>query len=213
MTRILLIRHGQSIANVEKIFAGNFNSPLSELGMLQAEQTAEYIAENYNVDKVYSSDLKRALSVGKAIADKLRMDVTAQKNLREISAGLWEGCSFEELYERFPSYRDVWLNDIGNATCDGGESVAQLQRRFVSAVTDIAEENHGKTVVITTHATPIRSMQCFCEKKTLDEMKNIPWVSNASVTELEYTGGEFSIVRVGYDAHLGECVSRLPSNV
>lgn len=213
MTRILLIRHGQSTANVKKIFAGNFNSPLSELGMLQAEQTAEYIAENYKVDKIYSSDLERALSVGKAIGDKLHIDVTAQKNLREISAGLWEGCSFEELYERFPSYRDVWLNDIGNATCDGGESVAQLQKRFVSAVTDIAEANYGKTVVITTHATSIRVMQCFCEKKTLDEMKNVPWVSNASVTELEYTGGEFSIVRVGYDAHLGECVSRLPSNV
>ena len=201
------------MANVEGIFAGNFDSPLSELGMLQAEQTAEYIYSNFTVDRIYSSDLKRALAVGKAVADKFGTNVTAQKNLREISAGLWEGRKFDELCEKFESFRDAWLNDIGNASCDEGETVAQLQKRFVEAVKEIAEANRDKTVVITTHATPIRSLQCFCEKRTLDEMKYIPWVSNASVTELEYEDGEFTIVRVGYDLHLGDCVSRLPSNV
>ncbi len=201
------------MANVEGVFAGNFDSPPSELGMLQAEQTAEYVASNYNVDKVYSSDLKRALAVGKAVADKIGKAPIKQKNLREISAGLWEGMPFTELYEKFDTYRNVWLNDIGNAACDGGESVAQLQKRFVSAVTDIAEANSGKTVVITTHATPIRALLCFCEGRTLDEMKEISWVSNASVTELEYENGNFTIVRAGYDLHLGDCVSRLPANV
>ena len=59
MTTLLLIRHGQSEANKLGVFAGHFDAPLLPLGIEQAKKTAAYIAENYKVDKVYASDLKR----------------------------------------------------------------------------------------------------------------------------------------------------------
>ncbi len=201
------------MANVEEVFAGHFDSPPSELGLLQAEKTAEYVSENYIVDKVYTSDLKRAFAVGRAVADILGIEPICDENLREISAGLWEGMRFEDLYQKFDMFRETWLRDIGNAVCNGGEAVAHLQERFVSALKRIAEENEGKTVVIATHATPIRALRCHCAGKTLDEMKNIPWVSNASVSEFEYENGKFTEIKAGYDEHLGELVSRLPLKV
>ena len=81
------------------------------------------------------------------------------------------------------------------------------------AETEIVAENEGKTVVIATHATPIRAMQCLWQGMTFDEMKDVSWVSNASVTEAIYENGEFSLVFAGRHEHLGDLVSGLPSNV
>ena len=60
MTRILLVRHGESTANLEGLFAGDYDAPLTDLGHAQAECTANFVISNYQVDAVFSSDLARA---------------------------------------------------------------------------------------------------------------------------------------------------------
>ncbi len=211
MVKFLMIRHGQSEANFMGCFAGHMDSPATELGLQQAQLAAEYIAENYKVDAVYSSDLKRAAAVGEAVSQATGLPMQPDRKLREIHAGDWEGVSFDALVRDFPDY-EVWCKDIGNSKCDGGESVAELQQRVVGRLREIAEAHPGETIVIATHATPIRVTQCYAEGKSLSEMKNIPWVSNTSVTEIDYDG-DFHIVRVGYDGYLGDAVSTLPPNV
>lgn len=212
MTKLLLIRHGQSQANIENFFAGHLDSPLTELGIRQAKLTADYIAGTWSVDRVYASDLRRAYVTGKAVADRFGLDIIADHDLREIWAGHWEGKSYVRLSELFPETYGVWLTDIGHTVCDEGESVAQLQQRVLDAVFRICQANPDATVVIATHATPIRSLQCYCEGKTLDEMKDVPWVSNASVTELIYENNRLRLGEVNYDAHLGSLISALPEN-
>lgn len=210
MTRIVLVRHGQSVANVEKFFAGHYDSPLTALGFQQAALTARYIASHYKVDMVYASDLQRAYATGKAIADCFCLGVVKESSFREINAGLWEKMPYEQLPVLFPDSYSVWLHNIGKVKCDGGESVAQLQKRVVDAVFSVAEKHPDSTVVIATHATPIRAVQCFCEGKSLDEMKDVPWVSNASVTELVYEDNQLRLEQVSYDLHLGQLKSVLP---
>ena len=83
----------------------------------------------------------------------------------------------------------------------------------MSALTKIAEKNNGKTVVVATHATPIRVAQSIVQTGGLDEMKNIPWVSNASVTVFEYENKSFKAVKISEDAHLSELRTALPDNV
>ncbi len=211
MVKFLMIRHGQSEANFMGCFAGHLDSPATELGLKQAKLAAEYVAKNYKVDAVYSSDLKRAAAVGKAVAKATGLMMQPDQRLREIDAGDWEGVSFDKLVSDFPSYQ-VWCKDIGNSKCEGGESVAQLQKRIVGRLKEIAKMHPGETIVITTHATPVRVTQCYAEGRPLSEMKDIPWVSNTSVTEIDYDG-DFHIVRVGYDGYLGDAVSTLPPNV
>ena len=213
MTRLLIIRHGQSKANLDGIFVGHINSPLSDLGLQQAELTAEYIVSNYHVDAVYASDLNRAFYTGKRVADRLGLPITADAQLREIFAGDWENVKFDDLSQHYGAPYQVWLKDIGNAQCPNGESVAQLQSRFVGALRRIAESNDGKTVVVATHATPIRTFMTHCAGCDIAQMQNIPWVSNASVTVAEYDGNTFSITIPGYDAHLGNLRTALPKNV
>lgn len=213
MTKILLVRHGESTANLEGLFAGDYDAPLTDLGHAQAECTANFVISNYQVDAVYSSDLTRAYDTGKHIADKVNLPVHTEKGLREIKGGLWEGKPFARLGDTHPEEYRLILNDIGNAWCPEGESVAQLDRRVWEAVCRIARENEGKTVVIATHATPVRVVQWHMTGLPADAMQSIPWVSNASVTELKWENETLSPVNVGQDAHLADMKTVLPSTI
>ncbi len=213
MTTLLLIRHGESLANVEGRFAGHLDAPLSETGRAQAAITAEYIRSHYTVNAVYASDLARAFDTGKAVADRFGLPTNPDSNLREIFAGDWEGAVYDDLPKQFPTSFHTWLTDIGNAVCDHGESVAHLQERVLTALRRIAAEHDGQTVVFATHATPIRSLQCFCEGKPLGDMKTVPWVSNASITVVECAQDALRLLEVGKDAHLGQQRTAFPKKI
>lgn len=213
MTTLLLIRHGQSEANLSRVFAGNYDAPLTELGLRQAEKTAEFITENYKVDCVYASDLIRAFETGKTVANALNLPITPNGGLREIRAGKWEALPFDDIVIKFPEEYKKWREDIGNSSCPDGESVKALGERVMETLTEIAEENDGKTVIIATHATPIRVSRTLIEYGNLAPMQDVPWVSNASVTELIYDNGKWSVGKVGQDSHLSDFRTNLPSNV
>lgn len=212
MTTILLVRHGESEANHQNIFAGHTDAALSELGHKQAEKTAEFLEQHYHIDAIYSSDLTRAFQTGMHTAEKVGLSIIADKQLREIYAGQWENRQFDDLLKEFQKDYAVWMTDIGHAVCTGGESVKELGERIQERLTQIAKAHNGETVLITTHATPIRVSQCIWEGKPLSEMKRIPWVSNASVTVAEYNG-TWHLKQVGMDKHLAELRTIFAANV
>ena len=213
MTRIILVRHGMSKSNEEKTFTGQGDSPLNDIGVKQAKLTAKYINENFKPDIVYASDLQRAFRTGEETAKLAGVDIIPDKNLREIDAGDWDKMSFTEIMEKFCDDYNTFLHDIGNAKCTGGESVKHLAKRVTKEIRRIAKDNDGKTVVIATHATPIRAAMCVFQHRPLDDMKDIPWVSNASVTVMDMDGDNVDFVKISQDAHLAELTTKLPSNI
>ena len=213
MTRILLVRHGESAANGKGFFAGHLDIDLSELGYRQAESTANYIAEKYNVDAVYSSDLMRASHTAEVIAKKIGISIQTNENLREIFAGDWQGLTFDELQKNYAKSYSVWLTDIGKAACPKGETVKELYNRIWNCLQEIVKENHEKTVVVVTHATPIRSICCRLSGKSLEEMKNEPWVSNASISEAIYDRGIWALKEESIDEYLTDMRTCFPPNV
>ena len=213
MTRLIFVRHGQSTANIDGYFAGHVNCSLTDTGLHQARLTAEYIASEFTPDKVYASDLERAFSTGKIIADKCDIEIIPDKGLREIYAGEWQGSTFDQLTQKYKDEYDIWLKDIGNAATDGGESVRELFTRIEETIHKIAKENDGKTLVIATHATPIRVIMCIAQGLPVSKMNTVPWVSNASVTTVDYENGKLKLVESDYHNHLGNMKSTFPSNV
>lgn len=213
MTTLLLIRHGESEANRQRVFAGQYDPELTDKGLQQAELTARFIARKYSVDKIYSSNLKRAYKTAQCLGQLLGLDVTKEPGMQEINAGQWEGVPFSDLPVLFPDEYAVWNDHIGSSACPGGESVRQLGDRVMATLEKIARANDGKTVAIGTHATPVRVAQTLTQTGGLDEMENIPWVTNASVTELCYDNGKWSVNAVSQDAHLAALRTSLPANV
>ena len=212
MTTLVLVRHGQSESNLLEFFTGQSDIALVETGLRQAEESAKYIKNNYKADVLYASDLQRAYITGEIIGKAIGLDVIADSRLREIYAGEWEMKPFTYLKEHYSEEYSRWLCDIGNCHPTGGESVQDMGKRFISALEDIAKQNGGKTVVIATHATPIRACQCIFSGLTFDSMKDIKWVSNASVTEIKYENGNFTIVKAGHDEHLASLRTYLSKN-
>lgn len=210
--RIFFVRHGQSIGNLVGRFLGITDLNISELGHKQAERTAHFLNKE-NIDALYSSDLIRAYNTAVPLAKLKGLDIIKDKGLREIVAGEWENTPFDELVERYTDeYAKTWINDIGFAKPVGGESVAELSDRVYDTVKRIAEQNNGKTVAIFTHATPIRAFFCKIYGKTLAEMKNVPWATNASVSEAVFENGVFKPIRYSYDEFMGEISTGLPKN-
>lgn len=213
MTTLLLVRHGLSLANREKFFAGQADVPLLPMGQLQARATGAFLREHYAVDKVYASDLVRAGETGQILAEILGCPLETDKGLREIYAGAWQEKTFDYLTEHYPEGYGVWRQDIGKAQCPQGESVAEMGLRVREALTRICRDNPGKTLVIATHATPIRAMESWAKFLDFSRMGELPWVSNASVTELFYEDGVWQLGKVSQDAHLQDLRTVFPANV
>lgn len=213
MTTILLIRHGESEANRNHVFAGHLDARLVENGVKQAKMTAQYIRETYKVDAVYASDLVRAYETGAAIAEAVGLPIVAEPRLREIRAGKWEGQSFSKLEEEYAADFRVWKENLGRAVCTGGESVAQLGQRIMAVLTEIAAQNSGKTVVVATHATPIRAMECLVKTGDILRISEFPWVSNASVSRFIHENEVWRAEEVSYDVHLAGLRTALPKDV
>ena len=202
MTTLLLVRHGQSEANRLDLFAGFYDAKLELHGEKQAQATAEYIQEHYHIDAVYASDLQRAHKTGQIIAAHLAVPIYDECGLREIDGGEWEGRNFHGLIDLYPEDFGLWKTDLAKARCTGGESVQQLSNRIMSTLERIAIENTGKTLVIATHATPIRAVITVVKYGDLAQMQDVPWVSNGSVTALTYDNGVWQCICAGEDRHL-----------
>lgn len=211
-TRLYLIRHGESEANKIDAFAGHSQFNLTEQGRAQAQKAAEYLA-TLHVDAIYASDLPRAYQTAEPTAKRLGMEIITSKALREINAGDWEGRTFTDLQTNDPTYA-TWMTDIGHARPTGGESVTELQTRVLAELTAIAERHEGQTVFVFTHATPIRTFAAHCAGKTADTMREIPWMSNASVTHATYERGSGEFTMIEYDKHdfMGDLVTVLAKN-
>lgn len=200
-TRVILVRHGQSLGNAEGFFAGQTDIPLTALGQKQAERTAEYL-RNRKIDRIYSSTLQRSVQTAAPTAGMHGLPILSEDGLREIFAGEWEHLPYAEIAVRYPEGRAVWKDHIGLACPNGGESVAHVAERVRMTVERLVDENRGKCIALFTHALPIRSMGCFWQGIPIAEMERLPWATNASVTEADYLpDGQVRLICYGYDRH------------
>ena len=209
MTKLVFVRHGESESNVSGYFTGQTDVPLSPLGRRQAQELKEYLLKTYTIGAVYSSDLQRARDTVMPAAQALGLPVRLSRALREVDGGEWEEKPVEEVARDYAQDYAAWCGNIGLARCTGGESMAEVQRRGIAEAVRIAAENEGKTVLIGTHAGFLRAMQCHWQHLPLSAMKDIPWVPNASATEVDYEGSGFALVRLAECSFLHGDVTRL----
>lgn len=202
MTKFILVRHGQSKANECHCLVGGTESPLSSLGERQARAVSQYILKRYKIDAIYSSPLSRACDTIKGVADELHLPIQKEQALSEINFGKWEGLSLEKIRNSFEIGYDEWAKDSGAVTPEGGESMAELQKRVMDKLKEIGAREDGKTVLIGSHSTVIRAIQCYVQKLPIELVKNIPGMANASLSEINFDGENFYIHKMGFDSHL-----------
>jgi ribonuclease H / adenosylcobalamin/alpha-ribazole phosphatase len=156
-TRMLLLRHGQTELSVQRRYSGRGNPALTDLGRRQAEAAADYIARRGGIAAVITSPLQRAYDTAAAAAKALKVDVVVDDDLIETDFGAWEGLTFAEAAERDPELHPNWLRDTA-VSPPGGESFASVQERVRRLCDRIIAEYGGKTVLVVSHVTPIKTV-------------------------------------------------------
>ncbi|MFJ5679576.1 bifunctional RNase H/acid phosphatase [Streptomyces sp. NPDC093097] len=156
----VLLRHGETALTPQKRFSGSGGTDpeLSAAGRRQAEAAAAALAARGTVQAVVSSPLRRCRETAGAVADRLGLDVRVEDGLRETDFGAWEGLTFAEVRERYPDDLDAWLGSAKAAPTGGGESFAAVARRVAVARDKLLARHAGRTVLLVTHVTPIKTL-------------------------------------------------------
>ena len=152
-----------------------------------ADQQTTVLSSPVNIKKaIYSSDLQRAHDTALPVSELTGLPINDVKGLREICAGVWEGMTVADIAEQYETEFNVWRNDFSNAHLPEGESVQNVYERVVPFVKQIARENDGLTLVLTSHATPIRAVLCNAQGWGWQRMCDVPFVNNSAISIFEY---------------------------
>ncbi len=148
---LTLVRHGQTSANVDGVWHGSTDTPLTARGRAQAECVARYAAENLQTSAtaLYASPLQRARKTAAAVGRALDLPIREEPDLQEYDLGSWEGRPYSELYR----VERLWekMREDPDFAPHGGESPRQVVERFVGALRAIAERHAGERAIVVTH--------------------------------------------------------------
>jgi alpha-ribazole phosphatase len=190
---LILIRHGQTIANLNSQYQGWLDQPLTPLGIKQAKSLALYLENTYQIDAVISSPLKRAIQTAQIITDQYNLDsLIINNNLKEINFGKWEGLTYDEIALNYPISK--WLENPASIDIDEGEKWIDFNSRITMAFKEISSLDY-KSVAIVSHAGTIRSfLSTLLKLKGLEMFKfNL---ENGSFSEVKTINGKFEVVLV-----------------
>lgn len=192
--KILLVRHGETDWNVAKKIQGSTDTPLNETGIQQAKKLAETLAmRSTPIRYIYTSKLSRAADTARIAAEKLGIKWGIMEGIEEINFGLWEGISWEEVAERFPTEYQAWRKNRRYEIPPQGESYQELLVRVVAALQkllkELEEENKKETkegdIVIVTHSADIMTLLSFIYDTPFHEMVKRYKTENTAIIEIE----------------------------
>ena len=158
MTRLLLVRHGETEFNSVGRIQGHTDIDLSAKGRRQVELLADYLADE-PIDVICSSDLRRASRSAEIIASRFDKKVITRPELREIDYGKISGLTFPEVAKQFPDVAKLWFTRPLSLQFPGGESVDQLRARVVRFLIELKPKPE-QTVLIVAHGGPLKFAIC-----------------------------------------------------
>ncbi|MCQ8193492.1 bifunctional RNase H/acid phosphatase [Streptomyces rugosispiralis] len=200
----VLLRHGETPLTPEKRFSGSGGTDpeLSDVGRHQAERVAAALAARGTIQVVVASPLRRCRETAEVVARRLGLDVRVEEGLRETDFGAWEGLTFAEVKERHPDDLDAWLASTEVAPTGGGESFAAVTRRVALARDKLIARYPGRTVLLVTHVTPIKTLVRLALGAPPESLFRME-LSAASLTAVAYYGdGNASLRLLNETAHL-----------
>jgi len=204
--RLIVVRHGETLYNVQSRFTGQSDIPLSALGERQAAALGKRLAAE-PLATIAASDLQRARVTAQAIARYHELPVQEDADLREIAFGAWEGSTYDEIMARDADLVQRWLSDPTIYAPPGGETVIQLRDRVVRALERWQTRCPETTILWAVHGGVIEVLLCHLQGVDL----KLRWQfrhENASITEIELGRKGTRVVRLNETAHLDELLVR-----
>jgi probable phosphoglycerate mutase len=210
MTRLVLVRHGETAWNRETRIQGHTDIPLSDHGRWQAQQVGKALRDE-GLHAVYSSDLQRAADTARAVADASGLPLVLDEALRERHFGAFEGLTHDEIMSRHPEEGRRWRGRDPSYGPQGGETLTVFYDRVIGAAVKLASKHPGQTIALVAHGGVL---DCFYRAAThVGLQAPRTWqITNASINRLFLTEQGFGLVGWADTRHLDEgALDELPS--
>lgn len=207
MTKIILVRHGQTEWNRIERFRGHADIPLNATGVRQAEATGKRVAAEWRPSAIYTSPLSRAVDTGQAIADHLarsyqaRTPVQPISDLSDIDYGDWQGLTPEEARLRWPVETNAWYSSPQTVHIPGGESLEDLRLRAMRVIGQIIERHPEETIAIVGHTVINRVIllsMLGLENERFWRLRQ----DTCAINVIEAENGDFTILTMNDTCHL-----------
>ena len=202
MSRLLLVRHGETELNSAERYWGRTDVPLSAVGLRQAERLRHRLATE-KINAVYSSDLRRAALTAETIASRHKLNVIICPELREIDFGQLEGLTFDQISQLYPEVTRLWIERSPKLKYPDGESTYQLNNRVSIFRRRLKKHAEEETILIVAHSGVLRTLACQLlglEPRHLWQIR----LDLASLTVIEAHPQEAIITLLNDTSHLTE---------
>jgi probable phosphoglycerate mutase len=208
ITRLCIVRHGETAWNAQHRVQGQLDIPLNEIGLRQAQALGAALREE-RFDAIYSSDLARARQTAQPISNLLSMKILVEKNLRERHYGIFERLTYAEVREKFPEdYARFEARDPDYAFRTG-ESLKDFSARSISIVTRIVNSHPGQNLLVFTHGGVLDKLYRHITGLPLSAGRNFG-IPNAGLNRIEITAEGWQIRSWADIAHLEGALDDLP---
>jgi probable phosphoglycerate mutase len=160
MTRIVLIRHGQTVWNREHRYRGQADVELDPFGLRQAQATGRYVAARWPVVAVYASPLQRTMRTAEAVAHAQGLDVHPMPGLLDINFGAWQGQRGSEVAQHSPELHRAWQEEPHTVRFPGGEGLDDVRDRATAALDEVVARHAGQGAALVAHTVVNRVLLC-----------------------------------------------------
>ena len=195
MTRLLLVRHGETVWHSENRYAGSSDIELTRRGRGQAEALAEWAA-SAGLSAVWSSPLDRARRTAAPCAAAADVPHTVDERLRELDFGAAEGLTAPDMEKVLPEALVAFRHDPVAHHLPGGEDPVDAARRFTACLDAICQAHPDGRVLVVAHTTAIRLALCQLLGLPLFNYRRIfPSIRNCGLTEIRCSDGNVSLLQ------------------
>lgn len=178
---LTLVRHGETSANLDGVWHGSTDTPLTDRGRAQAERVGGYIRDHCaDAVAIYSSPLQRAHHTARSISQAVGLEIALDASLVEFDLGAWEGKTYRELFETHKLW-DHMKSDPHFAP-HGGESPRGVTDRFCQALAGIAARHPSERAIVVAHGGVLSMV--FAELLDGDYSQWRRVMNNCAVSEL-----------------------------
>lgn len=200
-TRLYIVRHGQTFWNSEHRIQGKLDSPLTDLGFLQAQWLRDRLCQ-VPFDLVVSSSSPRARTTANILHEGRDCNVRASDSFMEMSLGEWEGMMRREAEALYPSQMHLYWNVPSQFVPVGdGETFEDVRRRVIPELERMILENRGSIILLVAHTVVIKIIMAHFDRRPPDSLWNPPHINHASLSIVNIHGSDSSIEAYGDTSH------------
>lgn len=203
MTRVFLLRHGATAANLEvpyRLQGRKSDRPLDDIGQRQVEAAGRALA-NSRLVAVYTSPLLRAIQTAEAIARPHGVTPAIETGLIEADIGEWEGLTWDEAGARHPDHYAKFLERPGTTPYPGGESFQDAGRRAATAIARLVQKHDGESIAVVAHNILNRGYLAPILGVSIEKAREIRQ-SNAGISLVEVAPAGTVLVQLNSVLHL-----------